>query len=63
MTRNTVITSNMSASLQNVSFSDQNLMNSIPCPKSQYKSTSFGERLQLEIQNTRIFLELVLNEA
>ena len=48
MTRNTVIMSNMGASLQNVSFSDQTLMNSILCPKSQYESMSFGERLVLE---------------
>ena len=54
---------NMGAYLQNVSFSDQALTNSIPCPESQYESTSFSERLLLEIQNTKISLELVLNEA
>ena len=63
MTRNTVIMSNMGASLQNVSFSDQALTNSIACPEAQYKSMSLSERLLLEIQNTRISPELVLNEA
>ena len=48
MTKNAVIMSNMSASLQNVSFSYQGLTNSILCPESQYESMSFGERLVLE---------------